>query len=213
MATIDTQYFFVVSPRQDFLDRDIFPSLTPDEDTAELPYSYEKLPLGSKPLKFTNGKRDRAQRRGHTIIRRAPDVLFSGSNPLVKGDLREKLLALDIPHLELQPAIFVDDWDKWHEDYWFLTFTQRFDCWSRKTSDYEKGSGPIRIGGSALHQIYKFRLDEKVMEKTPLQERLLFQMGGSQDAFVVAHNSIAHLFAGTRNGAQVISVEDFPDGY
>lgn len=41
----------------------------------------------------------------------------------------------------------------------------------------------------------------------------MFQMGGSQDAFAVAHTSIAHLFAGKGNGAQVISVEDFPDGY
>lgn len=213
MGTIDRQYFFILDPQQDFVERDLFPFLSPDEDTAALPYSYEKLPLGSKPLKFHNGNKDYVQRRGYTTIRKPPDVLFSGSNPLVRSDLREKLLGLDIPNLELQPAIFVDDWNEWHEDYWFLTFTRRFDCWSRKTSDYEKGSGPIRVGGNALHQIYKFRLDEKVIEKTPLQERLLFQMGASQDAFVVAHSSIAHLFSGNRNGAQVISIEDFPDGY
>lgn len=213
MSTIDAQYFFILNPRQDFIDRDLFPSLTPDEDTAALPYSYEKLPLGIRPLKFTNGGKDYAQRMGYTTIRRPPDILFSGSNPLVRGDLREKLLALDIPNLELQPAIFIDDWDTWHEDYWFMTFTKEFDCWNRKTSDYEKGAGPIRIGGTSLYQVYQFRLDEKLMQGTPLQERLLFQMGGSQDAFVVAHVSIAHLFAGNRNGAQVISVEDFPDGY
>lgn len=61
--------------------------------------------------------------------------------------------------------------------------------------------------------MYQFRLNEKLLEKTPIQNRLLFQMGGSQDAFIVAHSSVAHLFAGNRSGAQVISVEDFPDGY
>ena len=152
MADIDTQYFLVLCPRQDFIDRDLFPSLTPDEDTAELPYSYAKLPLGSKPLKFFNGGKDYVQRMGYTTIRRPPDILFRGSNPLVRGDLRERLLTLDIPHLELQPAIFVDDWDEWHEDYWFMTFTKEFDCWNRKTSDYEKSAEPIQIGATALYQ-------------------------------------------------------------
>lgn len=159
MGTLDTQYFFILNPRQDFIDRDLFPSLTPDEDTAELPYSYERLPLGSKPLRFTNGGKDYVQRMGYTTIRRPPDILFSGSNPLARGDLREKFLALDIPNLELQPAIFIDDWNEWHEDYWFMTFTKEFDCWNRKTSDYEKAAGPIRIGGASLYSTKSINSD------------------------------------------------------
>ena len=212
MAAIDKEYFIVAKPRQDFADQDLFPSLSAHQDTQGLPFRYERMPSGSRPLKFTNGYKDCLQ-PGQTTIKHPPDILFDGSNPLVRDDVREKLLQIDISNLEIQPAIYVDDWDVWHENYWYLTFTERLDCWSRNNSDYDSATGPVRLGGVEFFEVNRYRLDEEIMKRTPLRERLLFQMGGSLEAPVVAHISIAHYFSGKRIGAQVISLEDFPDGY
>ncbi len=211
MGKFDLDYYLVVRPRQDDQERDLLPDLGADDDTADLPFRYQSLPVGSRPLKFTNVGQEFRKKHGMTTMKNPPEVLFDGSNPLVRGRVREKLLQLDIPHLLLQPSIFIDDWGQWHEDYWYLTFTERFDCWDRKTSDYERGS-PVRIAGESLYQIYDIRLDDEVVDKAPLAQRTLFQLGGSVDALVLAHKSVAGLFRGTdgKSGAQVINLPDYP---
>jgi hypothetical protein len=212
MEEFDLEYFIVLKPRQDFEERNLLPSLTPDEDTAALPFRYKAIPFGSKPLVFVNGFKERRARLGHTTVKTPPQVMFEGSNPVVHTSIRENLLQLNVPNLEIQPAIYVDDWDKWHEDYWYLTFTEEFDCWSRKRSDYEKGHGIDLGGGEILRTIHELRLDNDKLRTVPLEERLLFQLGGATDAFVLAHKSIAHLFDGHgKSGAQVLSLQDYPD--
>jgi len=49
-------------------------------------------------------------------------------------------------------------------------------------------------------------LDEDVLQKTPLRERLLFRMGGSLLTPVFAHKSIVELFR--MPGVNVISVAE-----
>jgi hypothetical protein len=138
--------------------------------------------------------------------------MFDGFNPVVHTPIRNKLLHFNIPNLEIQPAIYVDDWGKWHENYWYLTFTEELDCWSRKRSDYERGHGIDLGGGEVLRTIHELRLDNDKLRKIPLEERLLFQLGGATDAFVLAHTSIAHLFdRHSKSGAQVLSLQDYPD--
>jgi hypothetical protein len=214
MGTLDSEYYFVLKPRQDDSVRDLIPSLSPDEDTAKLPFRYQRIPFGSKPLVFENGAKELFQKRGYTTVKNLPDVLFDGSNPVVRSALREKLLALEIPTLELQPAIYIDDWGKWHEDFWYLTFTSRLDCWDRKTSDYERGMPPVQLGGGTLHQVYQFSLNDQMLGEMPIHERRLFQMGGSLDAFVVAHRSVVGILrGGGDSGAQVLGLADYPDAY
>jgi hypothetical protein len=210
-SLFDDEYYIVTRPREDDKLEDLLPDLGPDEETTALSFRYEALPVGHKPLIFKNSAKRFRDRRGMTTMKNPPEILFDGSNPLVPGWLRQKLLRLEIPNLVLQPSIFVDDWGTWHEDYWYLTFTDRFDCWDRKTSDFERGS-PVRIAGESLYQVYDVRLDDGVMEKTPLAQRTLFQLGGSLDALVIAHRSVAGLFRGSdgKSGAQVISLPDYP---
>ncbi|RQP24213.1 hypothetical protein DZC73_12915 [Albitalea terrae] len=213
MEEFDFDYFLILEPRQDDdKDHDLIPALTPDDDTASLPFRYKAIPFGSKPLVFVNGFKERQARLKQTSIRIPPPILFEGANPVVHTPIRDKLLQFNIPNLEIQPAIFIDDWDKWHEDYWYLTFTEEFDCWSRKRSDYERGHGIDLGGGEVLRTIHELRLDNDKLRKVPLEERLLFQLGGATDAFVLAHTSIAHLFDGHgKSGAQVLSLQDYPD--
>jgi hypothetical protein len=212
MEGFDSEYFIVIKPRQDFEDRNLLPRLTPDDDTAALPFRYKAIPFGSKPLVFVNGFKERWAEQNREAIRVLPPILFNGSNPVVHTPIRDKLLHLNIPNLEIQPAIYIDDWDKWHENYWYLTFTERLDCWSRKRSDYEKNHGVEVEPGEIWRSVHEFRLDNDKLRKIPLEERLLFQMGGTTDAFIFAHTSLAHLFdRNGKSGAQVLALQDYPD--
>lgn len=213
MSRSDEQYFFLMQPREDDKTVDTLPVLSADETTAKLPYEYEVIPSGVKPLMFENGAADFNKRYGRTTLKNLPPVLFVGNHPVVSGSIREKLLKLDMPNIALQPAIYVDDWGKWHEDYWFVTFLSRLDCWSRKDSFYEQGLQPIRLGGFELYQVYRFSLDDEILNAVPKEERLLFQLGGTQEAFAVAHQSVAAIFAAAGAGVQVLPIADYPDKY
>lgn len=212
MNQFENEYFFLVQPRDDNKDLDVLPFLTPDDTTAKLPYQYAVLPLGSKPLVFMNGEKEANLKYGVSVIKTPPPVLFAGNHPLVNGQIREKLLRLELPNVALQPAIFVDDWDKWHEDYWYLTFLERLDCWSRTDSVYEQSDPPLELGGYEFYQVYQFSLDDQVLGKVDKERRMLFQMGGTQEGFVVAHQSVAALFGRTQ-GVQVLGIGDYPDKY
>lgn len=204
----DAEYYVVTRPRQDDQDQDLLPILGPDEDTAELEYRDEVLPLGHKPLIFINAVKDSRRRKGKTTLKTPPAVLFDGDNPIVRSKVREKLLALEIPDLALQPAIFIDDWGQWHEDYWFLTFLETRRYWDANKS---KLGGSIPIGDDSLQTVYDFALDDALLRDIALKDRLLFQMD-SLPSIVVAHRSIVGLFQGGGNsGALVIPIRDYPN--
>lgn len=183
MSKYDSEYFFVQRSSDDRL-----PYLTPTPDTAVFDFRAHVLPFGSKPLMFRNGDADPP--KGLPPKSALPEVLFSATDLLVSDRIRERLLHLDLPSLSLQPSIYVDEWDRWHENYWFLTFVRRFDCWDRTESDYEKDS-PLKVGGEELFDVYAYRLDEDLLDKTPLPARLLFKMGGVNPPPVTIHQSIA----------------------
>ncbi|WOB11307.1 imm11 family protein [Piscinibacter gummiphilus] len=204
MTDYNNEYFFLRRPADEGL-----PYPQPDEDTAELNYMFEVLPLGSRPLKFFNGMADMQKEQGIRPYKGAPEVMFVGSDLLVSDRVREKLLPLEVPRLALQPAIYVDDDGKWHETFWYLTFIDRFDCWDRDQSDYDRDD-PIDIGGTQLFDVYSFKLNEKLLDKTPLQERLLFKMGGVNPAPVTVHKSLAGVFRSAGQGAcELQAVADF----
>ena len=152
-------------------------------------------------------------RYGRTCIKTPPPVLFNGTHPLVNSATRERLLRLELPNIALQPAIFIDDWGTWHEDYWFVTFLSRLDCWDRHASKYEQDVPSSVIGGFELHQVYRFSLSDEALEGTPLNQRQLFQLGGSVDAFSVAHQSVAAIFSAAGGGVHVLPIQDYPSKY
>jgi hypothetical protein len=165
------------------------------------PYEREVLPFGQKPLIFTNGILDICLEAGQRPLDPPPDVLFHGDDLVVREYLAKKLEDMEIPNLAIQPAIFIDHKKKWHEDYWFLTFTKRFDCWDRERSIYD----PSYIDPTE-YTVYALVLNEELLQKTPLRERLLFKMGGTTLSPVLAHQSIVGLFR--MRGVKVISVAD-----
>ncbi|MET3134304.1 hypothetical protein AAKU55_004599 [Oxalobacteraceae bacterium GrIS 1.11] len=202
MNDYDKQYYFITIPKNS----DHLPSLSPDLNTEDRRFRFEAQPLSSAPLVFHNGLKENNKKKNIQDI--AADFLFDGSNFMVRSKVREALLDYDIPHLDMHPAIYIDDRDNWHEDYWYLTFTERFDCWDRTNSTYE--DDPVEMGGFKLYGIYTHSLDKELLDKIPLNQRLLFKLGGTLSAFIVCHESISHLFyTGDQCGSKLTLISDY----
>jgi hypothetical protein len=200
MSIFKKDYYFVVR-----FDDDTIPGLTPDEDTNEKPFTWEAIPLGGKPLIFHNGALDWQLEHDVTPMDPPPDVLFYGSNLVVCHEIADKLRDWEIPNLAIQPAIYIDHKKKWHENYWFLTFTAKFDCWDKANSVYR--SKPMPETDPPIYGVSKYSLNEQLLNATLLSKRLLFKMGGTMDGKVVAHQSIVELFQ--VKGVDLVLVEEW----
>jgi len=196
MSQFDREYFFVGLDANDLR----FPSLTPDEDIVLKPYETEVL---QKPLIFYNGRLEMSLEAKVMPVDPPPDILFCGSDLVVRERLAKELDGMEIPNLAIQPVIYRDHKKKWHEDYWFLTFTKRFDCWDRERSYYEPK--PV-FTDPTRYDVLGYVLNEKLLQETPMRERLLFKMGGALLSPVLAHKSIVELFR--MPGVEIISVAE-----
>jgi hypothetical protein len=205
MRTYDQEYYFIRSASNDS-----HPTLTPDKNTEDRRFRFEAQPFGSPPLVFFNGAMEYQKKLHISVIENPPEILFDGADMLVPNRIRKELLALDIQNLYMHPAVYIHDDGKWFEHYWYLTFTDRFDCWDRNTSTYDQEEPPIRLGGFELHQVYTYSFNKELLDKTPLEQRLLFNIGGALDAFTVCHENILSLFnAGDKSGTKLTLISDY----
>jgi hypothetical protein len=199
----DQEYYFVRSP----IDREDLPSLTPDENTEDRQFRFKSQPLGSAPLVFYNGAGDYQKKLGVKVVKVPPKILFDGANPVVDGAIREKLLSYDIPNMFLHPAVYIHDDGKWYENYWYMTFTEQFDCWDRKNSTYDPD--PMTLGGIS-YEIYTYSLNQTLLDGISIQDRLLFKMGGTTDGRVVCHQKLLRLFPGNGDsGAWIQPITEY----
>jgi hypothetical protein len=200
MNQYDEDYYFVRSGESNSL-----PDLTPDVNTEDRTFRYEAQPMATPPLVFFNGAAEYQRKKRIPALKTPPKILCEGSNLLVPSQIREDLLKLDIPNLHMHPSIYIHDDKKWYEDYWYMTFTQQFDCWDRKNSTYEEE--PLEMGGFKLHSVYTYSLNKDLLDKTPLDQRLLFEMGGTQDGYTVCHKSIMRMFI--NEGTQLTKISEY----
>lgn len=195
MTKYDDQYYFILKGQDERL-----PAMSPDDDTASLDFDSEEMPIGSKPLVFYNGSLDFQRSNKIKPLDTPPDILFYGADIIIKDEVREALLPLEILNLVIQPAIYIDHNDNWHENYWYLTFLELFDCWDREKSEFLPSQ-------YEMHGVSKYFLNDRLLDKTPLKDRLLFKMGATSDGFVVVHQSLTKHFKGS--GAVLIPIADF----
>ncbi|NHR07350.1 hypothetical protein HA052_19355 [Chromobacterium haemolyticum] len=198
MNNYDSEYYFI-----SYKSTESRPILAADADTATLAYTSEALPLGGRPLKFHNGAA--TSKNKHLFSKKPPEIIFHGSDIAVENEIYEKLSSIEIPNLVLQPAIYIDHNDVWHENYWFLTFTKKLDCWDRDKSLY--APDPLTGFGDIRYEVISYHLKKSVLDLIPISERKLFKMGATTEGWLLVHKSIAGLFKKT--GAELVPVKEF----
>lgn len=196
----DEDYFMI---RMDVNDEKL-PFLAPDDNSASRRFLREGPAAGSPAMVFHNSEKEENIRSG--FVADTPPILFAGFDLVVKQEIRDRLLLVSVRDLFMHPAVYIDDKDHWHEDYWYLTFSQEIDCWDREKSDYDKGS-PIEVGGQFVFEVDSFCLDRKVLDNILVHDRLLFKMGGVINPHIFVHKTVRSIFsAGGKSGAYITPV-------
>ncbi|UTH76599.1 hypothetical protein [Chromobacterium sp. IIBBL 290-4] len=202
MKNYNDEYYFIT-----FKESDQRPILGPDEDTDALRFETQDVTSGfRRPLFFINSAAlvyEKAKFH-HT----PSDILFCGSDVIIESKIYEKLVETAIPNLILQPCVYVDEKEIWHENYWYMTFTEKFDCWDRAKSRYDPD--PIELNGKNFYSITHYQLDEDFLQKIELKNRLLFRMDADLSGHIVVHKSIAPFFR-TNNikDAELVPIKDY----
>lgn len=198
MNDYDSEYCFI-----SYKSTESRPILSADAETAALAYTSEALPLSSLPLKFKNGAAN--DKNKHIFSEEPPEILFHGSDIAVKAETFKQLTSIEIPNLALQPAIYIDQNNVHHGNYWFLTFTNKLDCWDRNKSLY--APEPLTSFNDIRYEVISYHLDKATLDSMPLTERRLFKMGATTEGWLLVHNSIASLFKKT--GVELVPIKDF----
>ena len=193
MSKYDEEYYVLERPIDDAV-----PSLVPDKNTSNRQYATEKVE-GYAPLKFFNTFKD--DNISDNIKEKIGDILFDSSFFLITNDIYKQIALKNLP-LDFAPAIYMDDKDIWHEEYWYVRVTQRIDCWSRERSNYTESS--IKVTGA--HHIFSYVLDEKVLDKIEEKNRLIFEMDKSAMGDIIVHKSLMEEFLLTENTQEAFTL-------
>ncbi|NSY35490.1 hypothetical protein DS891_18290 [Pseudoalteromonas sp. JC28] len=186
--------------------------LTALQKSADRDYEFEQLVWGKEPLFFENAYRDKDNANG--VIRPIPSVLLDATIPIVSSKIRERLKLFNFVGMQLYPAVYIDDGDNYHEDFWCMNFWQELDCWDRAKSKIEKFTAEEMLEPDYLKgcDIYKYHIDSEVLDKTPEEERLIFKQAGGLK-YVFVHQKIADIFFEEKaTGVNLVKVSDFEEG-
>ncbi len=183
-----------------------------DRKTENRDYTFTQLNFGETPLFFKNGFEEKDRRTGGKRV--LTDVLMDGASMMVVDAIRDELKKYNIDYMQLYPAVYIDDNQIWHENYWYLNFYRNIDCWDRKYSIYEKFDDDDFDDDDDDNAIVdKYYLDVSILDAIPEEKRLLFRMGGASNAYIFVHQRIADfLIKNKHTGIRLFKVADFEEG-
>lgn len=190
MTAFEKEYYFLRRGRNASL-----PYPTAFHETHEREYWRGKVAPDSAPLAFYNGEKRGHRKEGIKPMLVPPDVMYDAGNLIVRNHVREALLERKVTGLSMHPAWWVHDDKSLYEDYCYVGFQKKFDCWDRELSEHsgqEEDADPT----DPEPIVSSFCLNTQLLERTPLHERLLFVMGGCFAGDLVCHESILQLLQG-----------------
>lgn len=203
MTDFDKEYYFLSHGTDEGT-----PSPSPFYETDEREYWKKPMAQDSVPLAFFNSGKRYNRKRSIKPMPAPPDVMFERDNLIVRKHLRDALLERKVAGIFTHPAWYVHDDKTLHDDYHYIGFHQKFDCWDRDLSEHSGQDEDADPTDRELN-VWTFRLNAQVLARTPLNQRLLFVMGGCFLPQVVCHESLLPLFLGGENsGIRASRVDD-----
>jgi len=125
MTRYDNQYYIAMElAGEDYL------GVNPDRKTRSRKLKKTPALIGSAPFFFVNKRADRDKMTG--LRRVLTDVILHGVDLIISDNVKESLKEFDLSYIQFHPAVYIDDEDVWHENYWHLMFYNETRCLSRK---------------------------------------------------------------------------------
>jgi len=176
--------------------------LKADASTSSRNYYFPKKVEGQSPLIFKSSTSEKDKR--NKIERKVTEVLFDGVGMIVSNKVKEILSIYSVDGLHFFPAIFIDDKDKWHENFWYLNFYKNFDCWDRNKSVLEEDED---------NDVLKYYLDESDFMDVGPENRKIFRMGGATMDYIFACDEVVKdIERNDISGIKFYKVSDFEEG-
>lgn len=177
----------------------------PNVQTAKRKSHYEKLTIGGAPLFFENSYREEDKNQWPIT-----DVLVDTSGFLAPQRSYDMIKRLEIQYLQLAPAVYVDDDDKYHEHFWYFGFYNEINCLDIVNStiesvDYDDEDDEQRL------EVFKYSLNEESLDLIEEEKRLMFKIGGCSKKYIFVHKKIVEMFKND-SGIRFIKVAHFEEG-
>ena len=184
--------------------------LKPLRKTVDRDYEYKKLQLAGGPAFFENAYKEENRKAG--IKQPIYDLMDSSGHYLISDRLYEKMKHFDIANMQFFPAVFIDDDDQWHENYVLTNYYDLLDCLDIENStiteldddddedddyeddDYEDDDEDDDYEEEELHIVKEFCLSEKILDKIPEEQRLIFSIAKTTDTYIFVHQKIKDIF-------------------
>ena len=208
MKNYNDEYYIVLNA---YTDDTIY--LTPLQKTADRRFRLRKLSYGEEPLFFENSYKEEDIKRG--IKHKLTSVLQSAGIPLVNDAIRNRLKFIDFKDMQLYPAVYIGDDEKYHENYWCMNFYGELDCWDREKSIMNEDDREEYIADpNATHlDVYKYHLSPEILDLIPEEERLIINIGGTAIGVIMMHKKIVDIFESENaTGIRFAKVADFEEG-
>jgi len=161
-----------------------------DAETKALRYGTEYLPAG-RAMFFHNTDAEDLRHEG--IKENIGDIIFNGSNFLIKKEIRDKLLKYPIQGVQYYPAVYTDIEGNNHFDYFFVNIYEDQDwCYIERSQLDHRGQKRLDRGDEP--GVESIVLDFHKMLLVPEDERLIFSMGNIDMGKPIIHKKVKDIF-------------------
>ncbi|EPJ42950.1 MAG: hypothetical protein OFPII_44340 [Osedax symbiont Rs1] len=186
MEGLDDKYYII--SRDGTKDETV--SAKPDEETARLPMGVRPIPSG-RAMFFSLGHAEQHKKLG--LGERIGDLIFRGSDFMIKKEVRNKLLKYPIDHIQYYPAVYTEVDGTSHYNYFFVNTTQRKDwCYIERSTLDEFAEEMIDEG--LKPSVETITLDFHKMLLIPEDERLIFRMSNIDMDKIIIHEKVKDIF-------------------
>lgn len=182
--------------------------IKPDRKTSQRKYAYKKLVSGQEPLFFSNGFKEEDKNRWPLT-----DLLVDSSGLLINEELKDNLNKYNVNGMQIYPSIYIDDGNKWHDNYWYLGLYKELNCLDLVKSKIEFFDFDEDEDEDDFLEVKQYSLDESVLDNIEESNRLIFKIANCSKSYLFFHKKIVELILKKKmSGVTFIKVSDFHEG-
>ncbi len=164
--------YFLMSPNYESKN-EIF-HVVPTDPTAMRRFHYRELIYGEAAVKF-NAKIDE-------VFNLEPLILICKPSYIISNELKD-LIDDHIYGGKLYPAVISSE-NMSSDEFYLINIYKKLDCWDRNSSSYKQNDPDY------YPRVYKYKLNDSILDCIPENDRLIFKMGGTDLSPIFVHEKI-----------------------